>query len=765
MGSAETLTSLSKFMTACLLPEEYNFPSELAELIVLSPRGQELVDSVHRDNSGIGEADVKAASLASYAAGDVLLINAEATNDEALCSLLTREIAEKRIRYPWVYGRQLDRHYAALYAGAAPVNALPAGQSYRLLDGVPQGVAQVRDMIIGPFGILRSEELRFSPPMSCGPSYRCSVIGCTVAHHVRLTTGTTPAGTFFRQLVERYPPTERTSTQVVDWLQPDDRAYDPFNTDSLSWLLGNGLTDSEQKSLLARLVTRVSGGTVDRLAAADLLGQNRRQFGAAVDGLDSAQVLQLLLTFSTGDIASHLEGLVDSGEIKLSPGEIRLPVLQRHARGGGAFDTTIELSRAGLRLRPTLRVPLLRTFLRAIYRAEQEDLDYLLRDYPGTSPFDRLDAFLRAVDGREVLRRLVFVSRSTLLRAFDEVRFGRLAVPKNDEESHALEARLLWKLGGAPEPPASPDARLVQFGNTFRAAIAAAPVEPNEEWFTSVRSAGMDFFVEAEAVLTSTVAFTGWLLTFDHFSQWQDRYRFSRARAQRWTTRLLNDAQTEGFSFNERGNPMGTLLQASGMLADLTEATLEHEADYRRARIPSYAAHTEAQVFPFRHTRLACDLADPAAQEIVAALRSVQSQFSRGDVAGTRNRLGHPPSTFPTPEELGRALEGALAGIGNGHGLGLAPTVYRRESRSTDGLGREIRVMRDGSGRALNLYGPSEVFMSGMPPGDVQLVIVPGAVLRDTSQPMCFRLQDDTEFAELWSDYAGLDSSESHGGQ
>jgi hypothetical protein len=140
----------------------------------------------------------------------------------------------------------------------------------------------------------------------------------------------------------------------------------------------------------------------------------------------------------------------------------------------------------------------------------------------------------------------------------------------------------------------------------------------------------------------------------------------------------------------------------------------------------------------------------------------MQSEFSRGDVAGTRNRLGHPPASFPRPVDLERALDGALAGIGHLARLGLVPTIYRQRLQTSDASGRQVRTFSDGSGLDLALYGPSETGMAGMPPAAHQLVIVPGAVLRDTAQPMCLLVLEDTDFAKEWSDYRDLESSESH---
>ncbi|KQV69683.1 hypothetical protein ASC64_07555 [Nocardioides sp. Root122] len=74
-------------------------------------------------------------------------------------------------------------------------------------------------------------------------------------------------------------------------------------------------------------------------------------------------------------------------------------------------------------------------------------------------------------------------------------------------------------------------------------------------------------------------------------------------------------------------------------------------------------------------------------------------------------------------------------------------------------------MMRDGSGAEITMFGPSELLMAGMPWSTPQLVIVPGVLVRDTLQPLRFKVLEDTEFAKEWRDYQGLDAVDSHGSE
>jgi len=140
-------------MTVCILPGGYHFPSELAQAVKLSPAGHATLASCSEDVLDLSEGDAAAVALAAFVADDSVLIDTGTTDDVSVMEIVGREIAERRIRYPWVFGRNLDRHYQRQYSGAAPVQALPPVESYALLDGVPQGVSQLRDLVAGPYGV------------------------------------------------------------------------------------------------------------------------------------------------------------------------------------------------------------------------------------------------------------------------------------------------------------------------------------------------------------------------------------------------------------------------------------------------------------------------------------------------------------------------------------------------------------------------------------------------------------------------------------
>lgn len=753
LGSISTLAAVGRFITTCLLPDGYTFPDALADAICLTPPGKEITKAAAAEFPDVALADIKAAALATLVARDSTLIDVENSNEDEILNLVGEEIIAKRIRYPWMMGHRLDQAYAQLYRHAPPAGSLSPAQSYSLLDTVPQGVFQIDKLTVGPFGLQRSHSSRWFPPLSCGPTYLCERLECSIGHHVDLRTGETSAGDVYEKLRVLFPPVDSLNSYVLDVLRPDKEYYSLFNTDGLGWLIGNGLIPDEQRVLLRRLVLKVGTEAIAGVVRAGMLPEQRRPAAAEISSLDEASTFQLTMCFADSDIIAHLESLVDEGAIQLSETELRVAIAQRHV-SGGAFEISQELSRNGVSFRAGEPSTILRTFLQSVYSTddEQEELRYQLRDVEGDAAYDKLDYFLRDAGEEEILDRLVFTSRGALLRAFKQLQFGKFDVPANIDEEGRLRARLLWKLGRTQQPPAAPDQRLKTFLERVRA-LDSAESMTESQWATIARSAGLDLFVELESVLAATAEFACWLLLTDHFGPPEYRFLYSAARARRVTADVLT-LENGDFIYDHTGrNSLGILVEALGRVSTHAERTLSERDAYERRTAPSYAEHTKAQIFPFTHTKFVCDLTDRSTITLIAVLREAQAELSRGRAVEVRNRLGHAPASFPTHLELNHAADSVASAVSMLVECGLLPTVFGSASMTMDASDRYTTRYQDGAGREVSLHRPSPLSRTRLPSASSQLVIVKGAIIAGTIEPMRFKVEEDTPFAEYWHGY------------
>ena len=84
-------------------------------------------------------------------------------------------------------------------------------------------------------------------------------------------------------------------------------------------------------------------------------------------------------------------------------------------------------------------------------------------------------------------------------------------------------------LGRSQAPPPSPDNEIVRQVERLNHLVLSRD-SSTIEWATSVRSAGLDLFVETERFLALAVEFSCWLLTSDHYMPQDQRFIYSRSR-------------------------------------------------------------------------------------------------------------------------------------------------------------------------------------------------------------------------------------------
>ncbi|PPK66368.1 hypothetical protein V5P93_002603 [Actinokineospora auranticolor] len=758
--SENTLVTIGRFITHCLLPNGYHFPEEFGKAINLTPTGSEIIGQIAGEHPDFLDSDLKAAALGRFTARNSLLIDCDRSGAAAALESISVEVAEKRIRYPWILGQGLDQRYAKLYSTDLIQESLPPIQSYQLLDPLPQGVFQLRNLVCGPFGLQESASARYFAPLTCGPTYLCPRVECTTGHHVGLRTGDTDAGQAWQIIERRYPTGGVLSNHVIDILRPDDDYYDVFNADNLPWLVGNGLTPDEQRTLVQTLIRKDRLMITDRLSGAHGMPTNKNAVIKMITSYDDARCLQLTLLYPTTDIVEAIEELVDDDAIHLTPTELRKAVAVRH-KAGGSFHVEQELSRNGIRFTGNTQPLNLRTFLQSIYATEEqrEELGYLLREYQSGTPYDKLDYFLRDADENELLSRLVLSTRGSLMRSFKELRYGRFEVPAGPEDEQRLRGRLLWKLGRTQEPPPSNDQAVLRHIDRIRE-VENVEYAAGTEWATVARSAGLDLFVEAESFLASATEFACWLLTNDHCGRKEELFVYSRAKSRAWSASVLSQ-ESDNFTYDPAGrNSLGVLIESLLRVAQVAERTVENADMYvKQSDGPTYSKYTQLRIYPFNHSRMVCDLTRQSQSTLIDALREAHSTLVRAKVAEVRNRLGHAPSTFPTLTDLIRAAEGVSAAATTLTSAGLTPTVFGFESSLRTASGRTKKTYRDGSNREAHLYLPSPLTGTGIPDGDHQMIICGSAIVANTTEPLRFLVEEDTVFADYWRGYRDRDTS------
>ncbi len=690
------LYAVRLFIVRCILPDKYHFPQELDEAIVLTSAGNAVLSKLIEDNPSRGGQDAKAAVLAEFVTSGELLIDYEKTSFDTLREILSPDIRNGVIRYPWVYDDSLETAYIAAFGQREPPNYLEYTDTLKILEKLPQGVFQVADVTVGPFGMLQVVQERCVPPSLCGPEIECADPGCRGIHHVVLSTGTTDAGEAF-QSIPSPPRSYAIDKLIADLVRPDEQYYRADNDWGLPWLLMSGLTPAEARALLARLLATNVGGIrefANKSLSAQLTTKSAIEISHAVT---DAEICQMFLTVTNDSLVTSMEEMIATGEIAVGQTETREPIRSRHAEGG-RFRAKAQISRLGVRFLPNRNLASLRlrAFILALYKdGSRSELSWLLRDQPGDADLMRLENFLTKAPASEIISRLVLATRERVLDAFKLLHYGKFALPGSAQSESNLIEKILWKLGDSLKPPPCSEDGVINRLEIFRR-ISAQEADRSDLSIDSVRSAGVNMFVAFEALMAEVVDYVCWLLLFDHYQGNRDmRFIYRPGLARGFARPLIASRNNESFSFDIGGrNTLGTLAEALGVIADLAEVAIADSASSlsEHSDVPFLLAHSGIYEFPFRHTTLILDLEESSSGAVISALRSARTELDAASVVDVRNRLSHARPTFPSNDDVVRAtgaVERTIAVLG---GQGLLPTVYMRVGREIDSFGRVFRA-------------------------------------------------------------------------
>jgi hypothetical protein len=591
------LLAASRFAGDSILGPAYHFPDELALAIDLTETGESLASELQGKFPKMTEGDISAVLLARFAANDDLLIRTESTSVERVFAILSKEIAERRINYPLVFGRALHDQFIANF-GATPIEELTPEQTQRLASLAPQGVFQVEEWVSGPFGLIKSSESRYLPPQNCGPVIRCAQVGCNALHHILMRSSETDSRSGFLYMAAKHLISVDLTRKITDILIPDDDYYRVNHPGGLPWLIGNGFTDDELTRLAEDALTNNTGGLRQRVNI--LLGGStaKRAPAVIVKTLSHAALIQLLLLLDDVCLVESIESAIDQRLINLSPTEVRRSFENRHLNGG-MFKVDAEASKLGVRFIPkkNLTEPRMLALIRAVFSGHETALSWQLRNEPGADSSYKLEKCLEEQDPRGLLTKVLFSTQEALERTFAAIKYGRFNLPNTSDEEHALVEKIMWKLG-SPLPTPKPSHAAIEQLTAQVLTTIATDYPDDESRITAIRNVGMSMFVELEDLLRASSNFACRALLNDHYEMHSfDRFRYYESRARSFSSKVFGDEAAErgaAFPYDlTSGNALSVLISSFRVLAEVCESRLANSVDYRRSdwQVPAFSNH------------------------------------------------------------------------------------------------------------------------------------------------------------------------------
>lgn len=748
------LLSVSNLLADSIIGKDYVVPPALHNHIGLTDYGNKVYDQLRRRSVPFHEARLLCFLEMYYTD---LLIDVDTTDRQAIVEILSKQVANRNLAFPFIFGRILyDKYFEKHEDGAG--GYLTPDETQRLLQGTPQGVAQYSELVTGPYGILKSRSSR-NIRINRDVSLRhCSDRSCAVIHKVFLSTNYDAPINKHREtlgkILEKEDGRSSSWSQFVQSIAAKHiSVYQDWASEPIAILIGDALADSELIKLLNFLLDGGDGYLQNLFRN---LGLNSEK--SAIAGMSRAELLQLILAEESDQIVSAIDILVRDEDILVPYGEIRKPVLNADIQYG-MYGLRAELGRYGVRLRssgPSLAPLRARRLVEQMYRldqeADREELDWQMRDEPNDSLEAKLEHYLQTKPPERAIGSLVLARRSNVVVATTSLRLANITFRKDQDLVNAI----LWKLGFAIDDLGEDNTAfwesLESVLQRARRGIVTSQTADREH----IRGAASTYFTALERLLDDSLAYTVWALTNDHYSSPKPfvyRPHLDRAPA----FKRLNDFGSDSREKLGNRNTLYPLTRAWAKLAAYLQDLEDNASDYERAGddVPEWTSVQTLEKFPFQHTIPYLDLLPGSRSAIIKTLEEITNQFVSGQVSEARNDWMHGQRTTPV-ESLDRLREGiddVREAVRHIEESGMSRQGYTAVSDTTDGDHRRTVVLAGPDGRNISLFGPSPFSWLRLPRLTAMQYVMNSARFAEPIECLRFTLEVESPYSQMWENY------------
>ncbi len=761
------LYELSDFLGECIIRRNYKIPDRLNDAIRLTEYGVRLVTKAGQ--SKVPPKVTRLTCLLELFYLDFLVDPLETDVDE-VARAIGDELLAGNILLPFMFGPGLYQVAASMFEDRT--RSLPTADALRLLEGKPQGVFHFGPWLSGPLGLLKTTHRRSIPPTRRVPLQHCHDVACRVVHTTHLQSDANAEINRRRSEVteilreESDKPSEF-GAYIAELMRDAEANFDDQNCESLPYLLGDALSNSEMRAILVQMVD----SDPDALAEMDrLIGQTKVRSliqedpeSDPDDDHSHATLLQLCLLATNDSLRTAIDRIVLSPQnekgIVIPPGEVRRSVLT--SASSTEFRNRPEISNLGFRVDSLGDLgPLrLRRLVGRIFEAaptadtshlnDNTELNWHLRDVSGISVADRLDEYLRTSPPDEVVRRLVMSSKANVDLAYDELGLEFVAA---DDETQVK--RMLWKLGFDVSSDVPLHQRFWHLHDRmlFSAQNANVSTIVDQE---AVRGLGANFFVALENLLFDTVAFIAWAMTNDHVV---DKHPFTYAGPGE-ASEVLGLVRDELLDVGARADrkpekwTLFPLVSSFRALRRHLESLQTKEAALGRAEsdYPEFAGKTSLESFPFAHTVPFLSLTAASQQEVLNVLEQASALLLDSKVHEVRNENLHHRQGSDSYDKLLAALRGTGEAVRILEEAGFVRTLFLPDRHEGDRWGRTTHYFRNSDNREVGFRRPSSYTWLSLPNMGQAQYLVHVAKFADPNEMLRFRSNADSEFRRMWT--------------
>ena len=746
---------LAAFIAQSVIDSSYKPPVQLSGALRLSVKGAKIANQIKGNSVELREAQV-AVFLGAWA-GEELLIDVDQVDLETVRIVVSSELKRGKFKLPWAYGRTLyDKIAESSFHGSGHPTA---EESAQLLKDMPHGVFQLGPYVSGPYGLLEVQQWRSIFYTHTVPGYHCSKADCKSVHGVHLSVpenGLKRAHMAFRDKTSKMHLLDEILSDEVDRIESSRLPIFRWNNSSrLPYFLFESFTLDELRLLLATLLDRQGGNLRKQCDDHGVKVAAAREF---VQNLHEDQLLQILFMAMDGDIHETLNLLIRDRAIIIPEGEIR--TARMVSRGAGPHEVTLEASSLGVRYKPYAHnLPLrLQQIIDQAYplgdERAQSTLRWLLRHYEGESSLAKLTVALAEADPLELVERLLVAGEETYSTALRQL--GLPSKFYSDYSDREIARLITWHIGFSTNEQ-DVELKGLQDGiSKLKQVIGSLPATFLERGdIGRMQEVAGQLFPTLEGVLKSTLCFTAWATLHDHYEDSYHLY-YSQEQGYDFFNRWVATQPSRLDSPKVEGMALGDLLTCFSLLAKFFDKITVASELHKRPITdwPSSAREPLSPFeFPFEYMYPFLDLTSSSQKALQSAISRVASELMRSNVPSVRNKLLHHRNDAPDRDAISSALASVEARIAELIGIGVYPLLFTPKGSEQDNYGRKRYLLGCESGPEILLTRPIKLMLTGFPSVEHAQIILIGARLRKSGEPLRFTSMKDSAYRDRWGNF------------
>lgn len=758
------ILGITTLLSRCIIDANYKLADSWIDPIKLTPLGDEIVRQCSSKYRRMRPNEARMGVFLEFGCASGLLVDLS-TSIERLRAKISSEVTQRRIHFPYIFGRELHDTAAEFFPERTNLNNR---QTIELLRKLPIGVFQAGRTVVGPYGCTYSDIPRELVPSLNVPGYLCSDETCSAIHTIFLSTASSSiskARTWISDFIEQnYSDAEDEHVDIVrEAIARDVLPFSIDSSDNLIDVLSDGLNENELRGVVDLLLRQSFKDKSRRTDIAKRLGAAIVNPSDYVSGLGRPHLMQIALLYPDLDICNAVDEAVSSGVIRIQDFEVRVSKVRRW--DPDATEPDAQIGMRGVRFVDTpssgyVARRLLRLLHNIYYESEvwdAADLAYALEAPPDLNDAELLGRAVQELSPTEIFSRLILPNRPIMMMAAEKLgifNFGNFS--RND-----LLDRMLWKIGAINA------AAFTELDRVAEHASKLATANELGEGEDTLRSHSANLFAALEQVLRRSLTFCTWALTVDHYLS-NDGFEYDPLLSSGVLQFIETHAPTEEPELQLRIDGVNSLTALGAGFVRLAKSLRKLQPEpYRRPehQIPVQSIAL-ARLFAFPFTVPFMNLAESARSEVLTELQATGRLIQDDNLIEVRNAPTH-GRDFPSTSKISEGLSRVESLVRHLRETGFYPRLFGFSSLRRDELGREKLLYESGDTEVV-LTRPQWELAPRFPVGERQLVIVPIA-RSQSSGPLRFRLKPrpgDDPYWDGWprrwhtkSDYRPIERS------